>query len=218
MAQRKTSGKRQRPSDTDQLAALCARQTLQSTRAGRSLHDHAGPLLSAAGIHLQLLKMDLPQARARIVEITAILEEAMENVRAVSQELAGSSVHRGGLKAALARLVEAMAEAAPVEIHLDYHAARTPPMDAALPLYEAVSAAVTAAVRHGRATEVEIQVRDTPDLTVRITDNGRRNSRARLLSVSRLLARQAGLGFQVTTGKSTIVLVRAHALRRAAGR
>ena len=59
-------------------------------RAGRVLHDDVGPLLSASGLRLQLLKMDFPDASARVDEVLAILDDAMERVRALSQELAPS--------------------------------------------------------------------------------------------------------------------------------
>src|SRR5258707_4926360 len=57
-------------------------------RAGKILHDDVGPLLSAAGLHLQLLCLDFPDTQARVDHIFGILDEAMEKVRALSQELA----------------------------------------------------------------------------------------------------------------------------------
>ena len=56
----------------EELAARCLDLQKQVAQAGRSLHDHAGPLMSAAGIHLQLLQMDLPTAAARIQEINSM--------------------------------------------------------------------------------------------------------------------------------------------------
>jgi signal transduction histidine kinase len=61
-------------------------------RAGRMLHDEVGPLLAASGLRLQLLKMDFPDASAHVDEVLAILDDAMERVRALSQELAPSPV------------------------------------------------------------------------------------------------------------------------------
>ena len=60
-------------------------------RAGKILHDDVGPLLSAAGLHLQLLCLDFPGSQARIDQVFVILDEAMEKVRALSQELAPRS-------------------------------------------------------------------------------------------------------------------------------
>jgi signal transduction histidine kinase len=56
--------------------------------AGQTLHDDIGPLLSAAGLHLQLIATDYPQTAKRIDEVFRILDEAMERVRSLSRELA----------------------------------------------------------------------------------------------------------------------------------
>jgi signal transduction histidine kinase len=55
--------------------------------AGKALHDEIGPLLSAAGLRLQLLKMDFPEAADGVREITQTLDEAIDHVRALSQVL-----------------------------------------------------------------------------------------------------------------------------------
>lgn len=57
--------------------------------AGKILHDDVGPLLSAAGLRLQILKMDFPGAADQVREVTEILDRAIDRVRAVSQELLG---------------------------------------------------------------------------------------------------------------------------------
>ena len=56
--------------------------------AGQTLHDDIGPLLGAAGLHLQLIATDFPQTARRMDEVLRILDEAMERVRVLSRELA----------------------------------------------------------------------------------------------------------------------------------
>jgi signal transduction histidine kinase len=56
-------------------------------RAGKVLHDEIGPLLSAAGLRLQLLRMDFPETAERVREVTASLDQAIDRIREVSQEL-----------------------------------------------------------------------------------------------------------------------------------
>jgi signal transduction histidine kinase len=58
-------------------------------RAGKLLHDEIGPLLSAAGLRLQLLKMDFPETAEGVREVTKTLDDAIDRVRALSQELCG---------------------------------------------------------------------------------------------------------------------------------
>jgi signal transduction histidine kinase len=55
--------------------------------AGKALHDEIGPLLSAAGLRLQLLKMDFPETAGSVREITQTLDEAIDRVRALSRQL-----------------------------------------------------------------------------------------------------------------------------------
>jgi signal transduction histidine kinase len=56
-------------------------------RAGKFLHDEIGPLLSAAGLKLQLFRMDFPETLAQVREITRALDEAIDGVRTLSRGL-----------------------------------------------------------------------------------------------------------------------------------
>jgi signal transduction histidine kinase len=56
-------------------------------RAGKALHDEIGPLLSAAGLRLQLLKMDFPETAGSVRDITQALDDVIDRVRALSQDL-----------------------------------------------------------------------------------------------------------------------------------
>ena len=62
----------------------------QIKSAGKTLHDDVAPLLAGAGLQLQLLRMDHPEAAAQITETLAVLEDAMDRVRKLSQQLAPS--------------------------------------------------------------------------------------------------------------------------------
>jgi signal transduction histidine kinase len=56
-------------------------------RAGKVLHDDIGPLLSGAGLRLQLLRMDYPDTAERVREVTETLDQAIDRVRELSQQL-----------------------------------------------------------------------------------------------------------------------------------
>ena len=62
----------------------------QLRRAGQSLHDDVAPLLAAAGLQLQLLRMDHPAAAPQVSEVLVTLEDAMDRIRKLSQQLAPS--------------------------------------------------------------------------------------------------------------------------------
>jgi len=205
--------KKNAKSDIEQIAALYIQARAALVRAGRALHDHVGSSLSAAGVQLQLLRMDVPQAEARIDEALRTLEEALNNVRDLSQDLCPSPAYRGGLKQALLRLADQNGLNG-CHVVVEYSATAAVPAEIAAALYEAGSAAVEQARQQG-ATCVTITVRGTGPLALRIADDGRKSGRARALSVIGLLAREQGLGFAYTTGKGTIVSIR-YAIRRPA--
>ena len=191
------------PSDAEELASMCVAAQQRLSRAGRALHDEAGGLLAAAGLRLQLMEEDYPAAAARLREVSAILEQAMRSVRAVSHDLSPSPVYRVGLKRSLERL----------EVKLDYSATAAISPETVESIYYAAAAALDAA-RNSGAEFVNVRVTGAKGLTVRIEDDGTAKGRARALGPARLLARSSGLGFEITTGKRTIVLIRSNALRR----
>ena len=66
----------------------------------------SAPLLAVAGLRLQLLSMDFPEAGARAAEVAEALDGVMEHVRKLSRQLEPSPVRRTGLKNALLDLAE----------------------------------------------------------------------------------------------------------------
>jgi|GEM_PF-1333161 len=200
-------------SEAEELAARYVEARNALVRAGRTLHDHIGSSLSAAGVQLQLLRMDFPGTEAKVDETIRLLDEALERVRALSREVCSSAADRGGLQQALARLLQDIS--AGCEVALVYSTTAAPPPEIAVALYEAAESAVEQALRQG-ATRVSITVRGVRPIVVRITDNGRARGRARSLALVRLLACARGLTFECSKGKSTIVSI-AYAVRRPAG-
>jgi signal transduction histidine kinase len=90
--------------------ALRMLQAIETDRAGlfRLLHDRVGQYLSAAGLQLDLLRMDLAESdfpiTARTAEIQATLETVMGVVRDLHYQLNPDLAERVGLCAALDRL------------------------------------------------------------------------------------------------------------------
>ena len=56
-------------------------KTAELRQAGEILHDDVAPLLAAAGLQLQILRMDHPAAAGQVSEVLATLEGAMDHVR-----------------------------------------------------------------------------------------------------------------------------------------
>lgn len=192
------------------MAALYIQARTALVRAGRALHDHVGSPLTAAGVQLQLLRMELPEARTRIDETLRILEEALDRVRSLSQDLCPSPAYRGGLKQALLLLADQHASRS-CHIDIDYSATAVVPGEIAAAIHETAAAVVEKALVQG-ASQVAITVRGAASLVVRIADDGRKSGRARALSPAGMLAREQGLKFEYTAGNGTIVI--RYAVRR----
>src|SRR5450432_4053266 len=91
------------------LGALKA-QEFERAMVSKFLHDSVGQNLTALGLQLDLIRMDLealsPDTCRRIGDLQKLLEEMMESVREYSYELNPSTVERAGLRPALDRLAE----------------------------------------------------------------------------------------------------------------
>lgn len=106
-------------------AVLAARNKYaerEQAEAARLLHDEVGQLLSAAGLQLELLRLDLdqtvPDIGKRTVEIQATLNRAIEHVRDLTYQLNPSIAERAGLPSALEHAVRRLRARTGVDVAL----------------------------------------------------------------------------------------------------
>jgi signal transduction histidine kinase len=200
----------------DELALECVRAHAELRRAASVLHDDVGSLLAVAGLRLQLLCMDFPEASERAAETSEAIGGAMEHVRQLSRALEPSPVRRTGLKNALLDLAETFAG-----VTVRYTAAVVlPPIDADA-VYRAIANSVAVASRAPGVTRITISVSGSRSLLARVEHDGRQRSADKELATTALLARHAGLSFEIKarqakTRQGTIVVIQ-YAGRRPAG-
>ena len=205
-----------KPSPADELALECVRAYAELRRAASVLHDDVGSLLAVAGLRLQLLCMDFPDASERAAEASEAIGGAMDHVRKLSRALEPSPVRRTGLKNALLDLAEAFPG-----VTVRYTAALIlPPIDADA-VYRAIASAVAVASRAPGVSRIAISVSGSRALVARVEHNGRRGGADKQLAATALLARHAGLRFEIKarqakTRQGTIVVIQ-YAGRRPAG-
>lgn len=208
--------------EADGLARELFEARRELRQAGCVLHDQAAALLSAAGLRLQLLRMDFPQAAGAVDNVLVALDEAVERVRGLSQQLNPSPAAHVGLEGALSQLVAGCAELFPGAISLSYAAAEKPPADVAVTIYDAVAAVLESAISDRRATRIDVSVNGIAQkMIVRVASNGRwRWSRSAAAAEARR-ALPAGVVVSTTkpdtTKQGTLVSIR-YAPRRAARR
>jgi len=204
----------QRESEADQLAHDLYQARLQLQQAGLTLHDQAGPLLSAAGIQLQLLSLDHPQTAPAIRETLAALDQATESIRALSQQLNPSPAAHIGLERALAQLA---LDHAPT-IALSYTATSKPPPGPAVAIYETILLMLHRAWQTAPAAPVRVSVRGPGGrLAVRMLWKDSVNYPRSEVAVLARRLRPAGIVLDVITEESTIVSI-LYATRRSARR
>ncbi len=187
-------------------------QEFERKMASKFLHDVVGQNLTALGLQLDLVRMDLespaPEACRRIEEVQKVLEAIMEDVREYSYRLNPSTVERAGLRSALDRLLSRVRERFPGNIRLNVDPSLKLDPHMAPALFHIAQEAVENAVRHAACSAIEIAVKSTrsgPSLEVR--DNGRGFDAADLSSGRRGLgllsmehyAAQAGLSLSIVS-------------------
>ena len=152
----------------------------EQRRIGYDLHDGLGQHLTATALAGQVLGNRLAERAqngeaAAAERVVTLIEEAIELTRSLARGLSPVAVETEGLTVALAEL--AAGTTAQFYVPCDLHCAPsvhfTDPI-AAMHLYRIAQEAISNAVRHGRASRVDITLEQEAErLTLTILDNGR---------------------------------------------
>jgi signal transduction histidine kinase len=203
------------------LGAIKA-QEFERNMIARFLHDSVGQNLTALGLQLDLVRMDLetisPPACERIAQIQRLLEEMMEAVREYSYELNPSTVERAGLRSALDRLAARIRPRFAGSLRLNVEPSLKLESKMAAALFQIAQEAVENAVQHSSCSAIEIAVKSSRTGTfLEVRDNGTGFDPADLLGGGRGLgllsmehyAAQAGLDLAMTSSRESGTTVRA---------
>lgn len=160
------------------LVAVIQAREAEAARVSRVLHDDVGQVLSAVGLQLMVLRMDLQdrvtEIGPRTMEIQELLERAVTRVRELSYELHSSVVERAGLQFALDRMVGQFREGLDAKLRFQFDSGLYLPLDVANSLYRIAERALDNAVRHAAATQISLAVRGgARGITLEVRDNGR---------------------------------------------
>jgi signal transduction histidine kinase len=203
-------------------------QEFERKMAAQFLHDNVGQNLTAFGLQLDLLRMDLDPANTdateRITEMQHLIEGMMDEVREYSYKLNPSTVERAGLRPALDRLVARVRDrfAGPIRLNVDPSLKLDPKV--APVVFRIVQEAVENAVKHASCSAIEIAVKSTRNgLTLEVRDNGQGFDPSDLAGGRRGLglmsmehyAAQAGLELSIDSDRGSGTTVRAAGTRSA---
>ncbi len=173
----KATGGLSDPSLTEPLFAALSEHETTLARVARLLHDDVSQVLSAAGLQLDALRMDFrataPGVDQRAAEIQNLLEQAIERLRAISNELNPSIAERAGLYFALDQMAAKARNAFSGAIRLHFDAApRVSPAQAKI-FYKIAECALDAAMARPDCSVIDIHFKQSHgNLMLEIDDNG----------------------------------------------
>lgn len=127
----------------------------------RNLHDELGGLLTAAKMDLSWMQSRLkdPAFEQRLVQLGAVLDEAMDLKRRVVEELRPSLLEHFGLPTALRAYLESTCVKAGLACEVDVpDAVDAMPKDSAIALFRVVQEGMTNIVRHSGAHRVKLVI------------------------------------------------------------
>ena len=145
-------------------------------RLSRELHDQIGQSLTAAKINVEVVRLTKDPALAeRLDETAAILDQLLGQVRQISLDLRPPMLDDLGLVPALRSFVDEQGRRASVAVR--FSAEQVPEkLDAEIQItcFRIAQEAITNAVRHAKATQLEIALRCTHGKKLRLLarDNG----------------------------------------------
>jgi signal transduction histidine kinase len=203
------------------LGALKA-QEFERNQVARFLHDAVGQNLTAMGLQLDLMRMDLeilaPAICTRIAEMQQVLEIVMEETREYTYALNPSDVERTGLRSALDRMVGRVKERFLGSVRLNVDPSLKIEKKFATALFHIAQEAVENAVQHSSCSQIEIAVKSTrAGLFLEVRDNGSGFDSSDILVGRRGLgllsmehyAAEAGLELSIISNRGGGTLVRA---------
>jgi len=165
------------PALAEKLFAALNEHEQTLARVSRLLHDDVSQTLSAAGLQLDALKMDYrdtaPGLDQRVLEIQSMLEQAIDRLRAISNDLNPSIAERAGLHFALDQIAGKAREsfAGALRLHFD-SSAHVPPAQAKT-FYKIAEHAVENAVARPGCTLIDILFKQSHgQFILEVADNG----------------------------------------------
>ncbi len=158
------------------LRSVIDGQDQERHRLARELHDSLGQSLIA--VRLQLESADKPgisQVRAAVDMSKGMIDQAIDEVRRISNALQPAALDEFGLETALRTRVVEMAAIAGIDSSFTCNGSvERLEKKSKIYLYRIAQEAITNIIKHARATKMEVELnRIDQNVTLRISDNGK---------------------------------------------
>lgn len=180
-------------------------------RIGQDLHDGLGQMLTGIGLitsnlarQMQRDEIDLA---GEIAEVAEMVKEADRYARGLAHGLVPVELEQGGLRGALERLAQNAARLFGIRCTFEERGSSTSvDTTTAMHLYRIAQEAVSNAVRHGKASEVNLLLdAGTKYLRLRIRDNGVGFTDVDLAAPPEALEELRGMGVRIMHYRARII-------------
>jgi two-component system, NarL family, sensor histidine kinase UhpB len=153
---------------------VLAAQEAERLRIARELHDEVGQTLTAVALRAEHAAAHAAEDRPQLDELAAIVQDSLEDVRRISRELRPEALDDLGLVNALIALCSRVSEQSGIRVRRQL---QTPPVDlppeVELAIYRIAQEALTNAMRHSNASEVDVSlVQEDGEVVLRVKDDG----------------------------------------------
>lgn len=159
-------------------AALEA-EIMERKRIGQELHDSLGHLLSLAGLNTSVLykRKDIPEEKRKelLESLMKIIDDAFDEVRDISHNLAPSLLSERGLKGALKSISDRVNQSTTLTMSFDTFGLNDK-LDNLIEntLYRTIQEIVNNTIKHADATKLFIQIaQGNNEITLMAEDNGK---------------------------------------------
>ena len=166
------------PGLAETLVAAIHENEAVLARVARLLHDDVSQVLSAVGLQLDAMRMDFreqtPGLDERAAEIQSMLEQAIEQLRDISNELNPSIVERAGLQFAMERMAGKVRKSFDGSLRLHFDPAVHIPTALATTFYKIAECAVDNALARPGCALIEVKLKRLQgEFILEVRDNGR---------------------------------------------
>ena len=159
------------------LARIMAVQEEERRRIARELHDQAGQSLTLLLVKLRLLEeqVDIPALRQQVADLKILTNTVMDELHRLAIDLRPASLDHVGLAPAVEQMLMQMEQAHGVAVQMESIGMQTVvlPMTVEIHLYRIIQEALTNAIRHGQAHQIDVvlEARDNKIIIV-VEDDG----------------------------------------------
>ncbi len=149
----------------------------EQRRIGRDLHDGLGQELTGLAMLAESLSLDLhdknlPEA-STADKIARLIENALHQIRTISKGMTFIDIESRSLASSLEQLANHVSELYGIKCSLDCDCDIEVDSDQSTHLFRIAQEAITNAVKHGKATEINLKLSQTYSLLkLQIADNG----------------------------------------------